>query len=118
MHIAAKIPGVAEGEVLFSQIGCVSCHQSTQKTRSDAPEMFRDLVIRPYTDMKLHTVTNAPFRTPPLWGLGRNLDLLERNGKAILFMHDGRATTLEGAIAAHGGEASAARAALQCFEWC
>ena len=61
--------------------------------------------------MKLHTVTDEPYRTPPLWGLGRNIDLLERNGKALILMHDGRATTLDGAIQAHGGEANGSRAA-------
>lgn len=105
------IPGVAEGDLTFNRIGCVSCHSPTQKTSNTAPEMFRNLVIRPYTDMKMHTVTDDSYRTPPLWGLGRNIDLLNRNGKDLLLMHDGRATTLEEAIQSHGGEASASRAA-------
>ena len=93
---------VAEGQVAFHEQGCADCHQPTQKTRSDAPVEFKDLYIRPYTDMKLHNVgTGGTFRTPPLWGIGRNIELLERNGKATLFLHDGRANNLQDAISAH-----------------
>jgi predicted lipoprotein with Yx(FWY)xxD motif len=106
-------PDVIQGEKSFLQIGCASCHQVSQKTRSDAPIEFRNIVIRPYTDMKLHNVTGANYRTPALWGLGRNIDLLNRNGMPLLLMHDGRATTLEAAIEAHGGEASGSRAAYR-----
>ena len=66
--------------------------------------------------MKLHLVTELPMRTPPLWGLGRNIELLERNGRPLLLMHDGRATDLLGAIQSHGGEASASRAAFQSMD--
>ena len=112
-------PGVLEGHVLFYEVGCQNCHRESQRTRNDAntPVEFRNIVLRPYTDMKLHTVTDAPYRTPPLWGLGRNIDLLDRNGKALLLMHDGRATTLEGAINAHGGEASGTRAAYNALNY-
>ncbi len=102
-------PDVEDGDRIFREVSCTSCHQPTQKTSSSAPAEFRNLIIRPYTDMKMHTVTDEPYRTPPLWGLGRNIDLLERNGKALILMHDGRATSLEGAIQAHGGEASDSR---------
>ncbi|WP_187696553.1 di-heme oxidoredictase family protein [Xanthovirga aplysinae] len=103
---AAHDDGVVQsGNVLFLEVGCGGCHAPTQKTRSDAPEMFRNIVLRPYTDMKKHTVTDAPYRTPALWGLGRNIKLLNDNGRQLLLMHDGRASTLEEAIQAHGGEA-------------
>ena len=94
---------VAEGEVAFHEVGCADCHQPTQKTRSDAPVWARDLYIRPYTDMKLWDVgTGGSFRTAPLWGIGQNETLLVRNGRATLYMHDGRATSLSAAIDAHG----------------
>jgi CxxC motif-containing protein (DUF1111 family) len=44
----------------------------------------------------------SEFRTAPLWGV-------VRSGP---YLHDGRAATLEEAIAAHGGEASQARDAF------
>jgi len=110
---AYDTPGVASGEKSFNSIGCVNCHSPTQKTSSSAPEEFRNLIIRPYTDMKLHKVTGQSFRTPPLWGLGRNIKLLKDNSLPLLLMHDGRAKTLDGAIQAHGGEASASRSAYE-----
>ena len=45
---------------------------------------FRNIVLRPYTDMKTHDVTGTPLRTPPLWGLGRNIKLLEENDRELL----------------------------------
>ncbi|MEE2896345.1 MAG: di-heme oxidoredictase family protein [Planctomycetota bacterium] len=115
-YAAHDDPQVRRGSVAFIEAGCAVCHSPTQKTSQDAPAMFRDLVLRPYTDMKLHQVTERPIRTPPLWGLGRNIDLLERHGRPLLFMHDGRASTLLDAIQSHAGEASGSRAAFQSMD--
>lgn len=108
-------PEVAEGQVAFMEAGCgTECHKVTQKTRSvaeGAPIELADIVIRPYTDMKLHDIGTGKghlgigFRTPPLWGIGQNIELLERNGMNTIFQHDGRATSLEEAINNHAGEA-------------
>ena len=108
-------PDINEGQLKFIEVGCASCHQETQKTSSTAPAEFRDLYIRPYTDMKVHNVNGGNFRTAPLWGLGRNIDLLVRNGRGLIFMHDGSATTLDGAVQAHDGDASGARAAYNAL---
>lgn len=109
------IPGVAEGEQLFEQVGCARCHTPVQRTSSQAPTHLRNLVIRPYTDMQVWNVNGGSYRTAPLWGLGHNLDLLERNGRATLFMHDGASTSLEAAIQAHDGDASPERAAYDAL---
>lgn len=56
-------PAVSQGEVLFSEIGCAGCHTPVQKTRSDVETHLRNLVLRPYTDMKvwdLGKVSSAP----------------------------------------------------------
>lgn len=109
-------PVIVDGHIKFSEVGCASCHSETQKTRSDAPAEFRDIVLRPYTDMKRHDIaTGGSFRTPPLWGLNYNLQVLDRNGKATLFMHNGSATTVAGAIMNHGGEAAGSRAAYEAL---
>ncbi|MEE1673060.1 di-heme oxidoredictase family protein [Agarivorans aestuarii] len=108
-------PAVADGEVAFHEVGCASCHQATQKTRSDAPVGLRDMYIRPYTDMKLWNVNGGEFRTAPLWAIGQNIEMLERNGKNTLFMHDGSATSLEQAIQLHDGDASATTAAFNAL---
>ena len=97
----------AEGQVLFHQVGCVNCHTENQRTRSDAPDWARNLILSPFTDMELHDIgTGGRFRTAPLWGLGTNIELLERNGRDLLLLHDGRATSVSQAIEAHGGEAT------------
>ncbi len=100
------LPGVTEGDKLFQTTGCAGCHTPIQRTRSDAPTDIRDLVLRPYTDMKIWNVNGGNYRTAPLWGLGHNLDLLNRHGRAVLFMHDGSATSLRAAINKHSGDAA------------
>ncbi len=115
-YAAHDDPSVEYGNRLFIQTGCARCHSITQRTRPDAPQQIRNLVLRPYTDMKTHDVTGLPIRTPPLWGLGRNIKLLEDNDRPLLLMHDGRASTIEQAIMMHGGEAAGSRAAFESLD--
>jgi CxxC motif-containing protein (DUF1111 family) len=78
--------------------------------------------FHPYTDLLLHdmgpglddgytegTALTSEWRTPPLWGIG-----IQQNfqGGRALYLHDGRAETLEEAIALHGGEGTASRDAF------
>jgi CxxC motif-containing protein (DUF1111 family) len=68
--------------------------------------------VRAYTDLLLHDVAEPDalgieegdagihdFRTPPLWGLATSAP----------YMHDGRASTIEGAIEKHAGEGTASQ---------
>jgi len=68
--------------------------------------------VRAYTDLLLHDIADPnalgieegdagmhEFRTSPLWGLARSAP----------YLHDGRASTIEGAITEHAGEAAASR---------
>lgn len=102
----------ARGEGLFTQVGCADCHRMEWTLPSGE-------VIRPYTDLLLHDVlaVDAPgvalhrasaqaFRTAPLWGV----DL------TAPFLHDGRAATLEEAIALHDGEAAMSVAAVSALD--
>ena len=108
---------VAQGEALFGQIGCTSCHRAELHTGpSDAPALA-GRTIAPYSDMLLHDLgaemadvcgaAAAPgeLRTAPLWGL-RHRSLL---------LHDGRAEDVPAAVAFHGGEAAAARDAFMAL---
>ena len=100
-------PDINAGHTIFYQVGCADCHKENQRTRSDAPSMFANLEISPFTDMKLHDVgTGGRFRTAPLWSLGHNIELLQGRGNPLLLMHDGRATSIHGAIQSHAGEAN------------
>ena len=106
-HGATDLPGVSEGQELFHAVGCVSCHEENQVTRSDAPPEFANIHISPFSDMKAHDIgTGGRFRTAPLWGIGTNKWLLDRNGMNMVFLHDGRAGSVRAAIDAHAGEAS------------
>ena len=113
--ISYDTAGVAEGDVLFNEIGCAGCHTPVQKTRSDAPTHLRDITLRPYTDMKKWDLGEGYFRTPPLWGLGHNIALLKRNNKPVLYMHDGASKSLYHAISRHGKDAAKPRAAFDAL---
>jgi CxxC motif-containing protein (DUF1111 family) len=99
------------GRDLFSQIGCAACHIPVLHTGDSPIPALRHRPFPAYTDLLLHDMgpdladiclglaTPSEFRTEPL------LDLRD----AKVFLHDGRATTLELAVELHGGEGSAVR---------
>jgi len=106
-------PEENQGAILFSQIGCVSCHVPS------LPSAFGP--IYPYTDLLLHDLgpaladgismgmpqfstidplnTANEFRTQPLWGVSMHGP----------WLHDGRAGSIHEAITLHGGEAESIR---------
>jgi len=116
---------IEAGSKLFASIGCATCHRPKL---GDVEGLYSDLLLhdmgpslggtgsysgsrssdstdgRPVAanlrrlDAGKPLVSAGPqeWRTPPLWGL-------RDSGP---YLHDGRATTLEQAIAIHGGEAS------------
>lgn len=103
-----------EGEKLFHQIGCASCH---------IPSFNVDgLEVKAYSDFLLHDMgeelgdgrvefkaSKNEWKTAPLWGLS----ILEESiQKKPDYLHDGRAKTLEEAILWHGGEAKKAKNAF------
>ena len=116
---------VLAGETLFDQAGCASCHLPTLTTGKSDIEALSEKTIHPYTDLLLHdmgpglddgytegTAQTWEWRTTPLWGLG-----LSKNsqGGSALFLHDGRAKTIEEAISLHGGEAAASADAFNAL---
>ncbi len=118
----ADDPDVIAGENLFNQIGCTSCHKSTFSTAQSDIEALSNQTFHPYSDFLLHDMgqlldDNYPegnakgseWRTPPLWGLGLAKD---SQGGQLFLLHDGRATTIEGAISFHGGESASRRTAF------
>ncbi|MEM7433630.1 MAG: di-heme oxidoredictase family protein [Myxococcota bacterium] len=97
------------GQALFATVGCASCHVPTLSTQDGE-------LVPLYSDLLLHDVAAEgavgiaegdagirDFRTPPLWGLSETTP----------YMHDGRASTVEAAIEAHAGEATASRDAVR-----
>jgi CxxC motif-containing protein (DUF1111 family) len=115
---AVDDPTNVEGEQLFGQLGCASCHTPEVSTGPSDLEPLANQVIRPYTDLLLHDMgdqladgrpdgeaTGNEWRTAPLWGIG----LTETVSRHTRFLHDGRARNLTEAILWHGGEAAPAQ---------
>lgn len=108
-----------QGRNLFYEGGCASCHTPSYVTSKDYPvDVLANQKIWPYTDLALHDMgpgladgvtenlaTGQEWRTPPLWGLGAQKIFR----KEALYLHDGRARSLEEAILWHGGEAQASQ---------
>ena len=94
------------GAKLFLDVGCTSCHTPVMFTGTSTIAAFNSKAVMLYSDLLLHDMGplgdgivqgNAlarDMKTPPLWGL-------RARGT---FLHDGRATTIDGAIKAHAGE--------------
>jgi CxxC motif-containing protein (DUF1111 family) len=112
---------VNAGEVLFTQVGCASCHTPTIRTARPGtringgaftvPNALGNKVIHPYSDFLMHDIgtsdgipvlpgaefanTARLMRTAPLWALRTRNRL----------MHDGLSFTKQEAIARHTGQA-------------
>ena len=104
-------PTARFGKRLFKQFGCPGCHTDKLRTGLASEKALNAKRVRMYSDLLLHDMgalgdgiiqgvaEAAEFRTPPLWGLAQSAP----------YLHDGRAATLDEAIAAHDGEARTAR---------
>jgi len=99
------------GRRLFTRLECAACHLPILRT-GDSPEpALRYRRVAAYTDLLLHDMgpdladiclglaKPTEFRTEPLMGLHLSQ----------VFLHDGRAKTIEEAIRMHGGEATRSR---------
>jgi CxxC motif-containing protein (DUF1111 family) len=110
----------AHAAQLFDDAKCSVCHQPTMKTRADYPVALIAGIDAPlYTDLLLHDMGNdladgivegaagpRDWRTAPLVGLRFNQT----------FMHDGRADSIAGAIAAHASPGSEANESVSLYQ--
>jgi CxxC motif-containing protein (DUF1111 family) len=98
---------VTDGRSLFEAAGCETCHRSRL---GDIEGIYSDLLLHDmgdalsdsnsyYGDRSSGSTTTGvrsqEWRTPPLWGFRDSAP----------YLHDGRAATLEEAVAFHGGQA-------------
>ena len=115
----ASDPQVREGQRLFFQAQCDTCHVPSYVTANRPSAALSSPRVEgqriwPYTDLLLHDMGPAladhrpdfqaggrQWKTPPLWGIGL---IPEVNGHQRL-LHDGRADGVLEAILWHGGEA-------------
>jgi CxxC motif-containing protein (DUF1111 family) len=103
------------GAAVFERLGCAACHLPVMNTGPHPVTALSGRTVALYSDLLLHDMGSLgdgieqggagarEMRTAPLWGL--------RLRRA--FLHDGRATTVTQAIAAHDGTAAPARARHQ-----
>ena len=108
----------AAGSTTFDSIGCNACHSRTLITGPSKFTGVSNLSYSPFSDIALHHMGSGladrvpqgdagsdEFRTAPLWGVGQR----------VFFLHDGRATNLTQAIAAHVSTGSEANAVVANF---
>ena len=100
-----------QGRQLFAAVGCTGCHVPLLHTGPNPVRALSNTTVSAYTDLLLHDMgpeladiclgqaTPAEFRTEPLMGV---------QFKEV-FLHDGRASSIEAAIQLHAGEAAGAR---------
>jgi CxxC motif-containing protein (DUF1111 family) len=109
------------GQALFEQALCSVCHVPTLHTQVDYPiPPLADIDAPVYTDLLLHDMGDGlsdslavgdglagprTWRTAPLIGMRF----------AREFLHDGRVTTLQGAVMAHDSNGSEAHGSVQLF---
>ena len=113
----ATASSVSRGATVFASVGCALCHTPVLQTgASSFGAPLSNQTINPYSDFALHNMgpgladqivqglaAGDEFRTAPLWGLGQRLFLL----------HDGRASDLLTAIAAHSSQGNSQFAASE-----
>lgn len=113
--LAPPVPGratrdIERGAEIFERIGCAECHTPMMLTGGHAVAALSRRPVALYSDLLLHDMgpgladvclgqaRPSEFRTEPLMGLRLR----------SVFLHDGRAVTLESAIVQHGGRAQKA----------
>lgn len=112
---------ISQGETVFDEVGCASCHVPTLPGANGPVALYSDLLLHDILPAEAWGIeeasaTMAEFRTAPLWGLS----------KTAPYLHNGRAETFEAAILGHAGEATSSvntfkvltddeRAALMAF---
>jgi CxxC motif-containing protein (DUF1111 family) len=99
------------GERIFAQIDCTGCHKPAMSTGRHAIAALSEKTVALYSDLLLHdmgalgdgiaqgTAGGRDMRTAPLWGLAAR----------PVWLHDGRADSVDAAIRAHAGEAQDSR---------
>jgi CxxC motif-containing protein (DUF1111 family) len=95
-----------QGETLFGQVGCAKCHIPVL----DGVELYSDLLLHDvlgdgFQGVTQELATSGLYRTPPLRGLRDTAP----------YFHDGRAPTIEAAIARHAEEAADVLAAFEAL---
>src|SRR5207302_7548595 len=98
------------GATVFRSIKCDTCHRPSYTVNGSGgnlvPNLFSDLLLHDMGGLgdgiPQGSATGSEFRTAPLWNVSTRQRLL----------HDGSASSISGAIAAHDGQGAAAALAF------
>lgn len=101
-------PRIAQGEQLFTALGCAACHAPSLPSPDGPVALYSDLLLHQlmppgFRGMAEPGASAGVYRTPPLWGVKWTAP----------YLHDGRADSLDAAILGHHGEGAGARAAYE-----
>jgi CxxC motif-containing protein (DUF1111 family) len=101
---------VVQGEQVFADTGCASCHIPALDGPDGPVPLYSDLLLHeilPFgaTGIEETSANMREFRTPPLWGLRHSAP----------YLHSGEAETIADAIALHDGEAVTVRMAYEAL---
>jgi CxxC motif-containing protein (DUF1111 family) len=116
----ARMIADPSANALFERAQCAQCHVPSLATRADYPlaaiagqraEIYSDLLLHDMGKSLADGIAEAgagprDWRTAPLIGM--------RFSRT--FLHDGRASTIDEAIRAHGGEGSEANDSVRAYE--
>lgn len=115
--LAAPVPtrqsqSANEGERLFTQVGCATCHTPTMQTGTSPIAALDRKPVSLYSDLLLHDMgrLNDGIAQPPAGGM-REMKTAALWGLRLRqpYLHDGRAATVDEAIRGHDGEGAVAR---------
>ncbi|MEN9845023.1 MAG: hypothetical protein RIS36_170 [Pseudomonadota bacterium] len=119
------VPSAITGQQIFRRLRCDSCHKMSVRTGIHSDQELSNQTIHPFTDLLLHdmgreladtwsefSANGREWRTAPLWGLGFGRQL---SSSKPVYLHDGRARSIEEAILWHGGEAAASQKAFKAL---
>jgi hypothetical protein len=99
------------GAATFTTLGCASCHTPSYPGPTRTINLYSDLLVHDMGPAMNDQFTaglagGSEWRTAPLWKVADR----------VHFLHDGRATTISAAIAAHGGQGAAAAAGFAALD--
>jgi CxxC motif-containing protein (DUF1111 family) len=102
---------IEQGEEIFEAIGCTSCHTPYMETGPNEVEALDRKRVYLYSDLLLHDMGEslADVCGPDAGPSEVRTEMLMGLQHRDLFLHDGRAGSVEEAIEMHGGEAAPAR---------
>jgi CxxC motif-containing protein (DUF1111 family) len=116
---AACSPSIQNGQNVFVQVGCATCHTPSLTTGLSSSAALTQKQVNLFSDLAVHHMGTGladgvtqgsagpdEFRTAPLWGVGQR----------IFFLHDGRTSDLLQAILAHSSQNSEAQRVINQFE--